>query len=324
MVDLSHLLLYWGSPLEFLAVLVLALLLDQLYPFHRGILFRIHPVHTSYMLALRLHRPHSSRAWGLVVVFIVMGSHMLAYACLLVASGIVWEPLHILAGAWVLKVSIGNRLLVDTVSRVGSLLERGEIGEARALVQGIVRRDTSRLEKDHVSSAAIESLAESLVDGVASPLFYYALLGPLGALFQRIANTLDGALGFKTPEFREEGWSPARLDTLLNYLPARLVAVLAVLLCNNPKRGRLLECTVENAGLTESVNAGYPMSAFACCLRVSLEKTGAYHLGKGPLPSVLDVSRAVLLYKRVLVTLLLAFVLVGVMVRTSISWEWWG
>ena len=310
----------WGDPLGFLLVLVLALALDWAYPFHRGLLLRIHPVHTCYHLALALHRPFSDRAWGLLVFLAVVGVHMAAYALLLLLALMAGYPFFLLASAWVLKVSIGNRLLADTVRGVGEALAKSDIDEARRRVSGLVRRRVEELGEGHVASAAVESLGESLVDGLVSPLLYYAFLGPLGALLQRLVNTMDGALGFREPEYREEGWASARADTLMNFVPARLTGILAGLVCRRggDRRGfrAFLRCLEGNRVRAPSINAGYPMAAFACCLGVVLEKRGSYTIaGGGSLPGALDVGRALDLYW-VLVALSVALVgLVGVVLR---------
>ncbi|WP_338248707.1 CobD/CbiB family cobalamin biosynthesis protein [Pyrodictium abyssi] len=224
-----------------------------------------------------------------------MDVHLAAYAALLYAAWRLGPLAWLLAAAWVLKVSFSLRLLLETVWRAAGCMERGDTVCARVLVQGLVRRDVHRLGPGHVASAAVESLAESLVDGYTSPLLYTALLGPLGALLQRLANTLDGALGFKTPDYLEAGWASAWADTLLNYIPARATAALTALAA--PIAGgspaRALRVWRRYGGATESRNAGHPMSAVAGALGVRLEKPGSYVLGEGPLPGPGDMKRGV-------------------------------
>lgn len=277
------------------AALLLAHLLDLAYPFHRGVLLAVHPVHTSFVLAKRLSPPGSTRLRGAVAWVAVVGVHFAAYVALLYAAWRLGPLAWLLAAAWVLKVSFSLRLLLETVWLAAGCMERGDMVCARVLVQGLVRRDVYKLSSGHVASAAVESLAESLVDGYTSPLFYTALLGPLGALLQRLANTLDGALGFKTPDYLETGWASAWVDTLLNYLPARATAVLialaALLAGGSPVRA--LRAWRRYAGATESRNAGHPMSAMAGALGVRLEKPGSYVLGEGPLPGPGDMKRGV-------------------------------
>jgi len=159
-----------------------------------------------------------------------------------------------------------------------------------------VRRRVDELGEGHVASAAIESLYESLVDGFTSPLLYYVFLGPLGALLQRIANTLDSALGYKDPGYREVGWFSAKADTIINYLPARLTALLEIMTCPLIKGSirRALEIYLRDRGATESLNAGHPMAAASGCLGVRLEKINSYTIGEEYcLPDWRDIRRGV-------------------------------
>jgi len=274
--------LYPRDPFLLLSALLLAVLLDVAYPYHRGILLKAHPVHTSYIMALKLGKPRSSKLRGIAVWFAVVSVHLSAYAAVLYAAWRISAFLWILASAWIMKESFSLKLLLDVVSNAARCAELGEWECARGWVQQIVRRDVHKLDEEKVLSAALESLAESLVDGYTSPLLYIALLGPVGGLLQRIANTLDGALGFKTAEYRDVGWFSAKADTALNFIPARLTALLFILL--SPIAGGSMRFAFSiwrrfrNA--TESMNAGQPMSAMAGALRVRLEKPGSYVLGE--------------------------------------------
>ncbi|WP_083494493.1 CobD/CbiB family cobalamin biosynthesis protein [Pyrodictium occultum] len=239
--------------------------------------------------------PGSGRLRGAAAWAAVVGSHLAGYALLLYAAWRLSPLAWLLAASWVLKTSFSLRLLLETVWRAAALMEKGCVDQARSLVQGLVRRDVYRLGPGHVASAAVESLAESLVDGYTSPLFYTLLLGPLGGLLQRLANTLDGALGFKTPEYLEAGWASAWVDTLLNYVPARVTAVLIALA--SPAAGGSVAAALRvwsrYASSTESRNAGHPMSAMAGALGVRLEKPSNYALGEAQLPGPREMRRAV-------------------------------
>ena len=274
--------LYPRSFTEFLLVLVLAHVGDVVYPFHGGLSLAAHPVHTSYVMAVKLGKRYSSRLRGVLTWLSVVLLHLTAYGLTLYLASRVHRVVWVLTSAYILKVSAPLRLLVDTVERCADCLASGDLNCARFWAQQVVRRNVYELDEEHVASAAVESLAESLVDGYTSPLLYYALLGPLGALLQRLANTLDGALGFRYGGYEDVGWFSAKVDTVLNYLPARLTAVLLVLLA--PLAGGSLlhayRTWVAFWGSTESVNAGHPMSAMAGVLGVRLEKVGYYSLGE--------------------------------------------
>jgi len=278
------------------AAIAIAIALDVAYPEHRGIALRIHPVHTAFVLARRLFKPYASRIRGVGIWFACVGSHMVLYAGALYLASL--DPTRIawiLAAAYVVKVSASIRLLIDIERRALHALERGDLEEAKRWVQLVVRRDVRVLDEPHVVSAAIETLAESLVDGFTSPLLYAALLGPLGALFQRLVNTMDGALGFRDPEFRDVGWFSARADTVVNFVPARLTAALIALIGGlySHRARQALRTWLRWCRATESVNAGHPMAAMAGVLGVRLEKPGHYSLGEGPLPRPEHLRRAI-------------------------------
>lgn len=286
----------YPGPLEVVSALLLATALDIVYPYHSGVMLKIHPVHTSYFMALRLFRPYSSRLRGALIWLAVMASHLAIYSALLYFAYRLSPVAWVIVAAYITKASMSARLLLEEVSSAGRGLLEGDLNAARRAAQGLVRRDLSKEDPGHVASAAIESLAESLNDGLVSPLFWYALLGPLGALAQRLVNTMDGALGFKDPEHIRAGWLSAWADTIVNYIPARVTAALIVI-ASAPHRssGRALRAWLRCGRLTESRNAGRPMSAMAGSLGVMLEKRGSYTLcGKfGRLPEGRDVAEAV-------------------------------
>ena len=287
----------YPGPEYVLAATAFAFLLDAAYPFHRGIMLTIHPVHTSFVMANRLYRPRGSAARGVAIWVAVMAVHLSAYCLVLYLAWLAGPLAWVIAAGYVIKTSASLRLLVDTVDGVGRALRSGRLGDARELAQGLVRRDLSREDAGHIASAAVESLAESLVDGFASPLLWLSALGPLGALAQRIANTLDGALGYRDPDHVRVGFASAVADTVMNYVPARLTALLIAV--SSPLGGgsirRSIKSWAECAGLTESRNAGHPMSAIAGALGVVLEKRGSYALcpNFGRLPDARDVEAAV-------------------------------
>jgi len=280
--------------------LVIALSLDYAYPRHEGLALAIHPVHTAFIMARRISPPYSGVARGVLAWLLVMVSHLTPAAILLYASWrLLGPPGWVLVAALIYKHSIAVRLLDIHASRTARALEVGDLAAARSEAQNLVRRPTSSLGEGHVASAVIESLAESLVDSIASPLLYASILGPLGALVQRVANTLDGALGFKTPEYIRAGKASAYADTALNYLPARLtalaIALTAPLIGGSPVRTLRVVRIWRSA--TESRNAGYPLSAAAGALGVCLEKPGHYRINPEapcPAPGIIRGARILL------------------------------
>jgi len=226
---------------------------------------------------------------------------------LLAAQLPIWA--EILLNALVLKLVISLRGLNRAARDVQFALQAKNLPEARRLLAWhLVSRDTTQLDRSKVCAAAIESLAENASDGVVAPLFFYALGGLPLALAYRFANTADSMLGYHDSEHEWLGKAPARLDDLLNLIPARLTGLFIILAAflsgmNGLQAWRILW---RDSGLTASPNAGIPMSAMAGALGVELEKVDHYMLGKGlRAPESADLLRARrLLYFTILVAAL--------------------
>ncbi|HYB85007.1 MAG TPA: cobalamin biosynthesis protein [archaeon] len=227
-------------------------------------------------------RPSMQKAWGVVLVVGVVAVFALAaYVLLQVVYGLFTEPLQILITAVLLKCTFSIRRMREYALDLASAVRRNDYAEARSILRHIVRRDPATLTDTQVISAGVETVAEGMGDGIASPLFYYALFGVPGAFAYRAINTLDSMVGYKDPEFLNLGWFSAKLDSLANWLPARLASILMLLagrlLGESASRGwRIL---LRDRNRTESWNAGWLMSAMAGLLGVRLEKPGFYTLG---------------------------------------------
>ena len=219
------------------------------------------------------------------------------------------QPLAWLVEAIVLKLTIGLRGLARAAKQVRQALEADDLPQARQLVSfHLVSRDTSRLGTLEVAAAAVESVAENASDGMVAPLFYYALGGLPAALAYRFINTADSMLGYHEPELEWLGKVPARLDDVVNFIPARLTALLMVMATIFVGGQTRLSWQVwrREAQFTESPNAGHPMSSMAGALGVELEKFGYYRLGAGhPFPDASDIAKAVrLLYGTAILSVL--------------------
>jgi adenosylcobinamide-phosphate synthase len=207
--------------------------------------------------------------------------------------------LGVLIEAVVLKMTFSVRGLAEAGAAVEACLRAGQLAEARRLLSWhLVSRDTSTLTEPLVAAAAIESVAENTNDSVVAPWLFYLLAGLPAALAYRYANTADAMLGYRDAQREWLGKVPARLDDGLNWLPARLTAVL-VLLTGWVVGGRSVGAVRvwwRDAGQTASPNAGHPMAAAAGVLAVALPKPGHYWLGAGQrLPEVADLRRAIML-----------------------------
>ena len=154
---------------------------------------------------------------------------------------------------------LAGTTLIREVRAVFLALDRS-LEEGRQQVARIVGRDTSELSAQEVRTAALETLAENLSDGVIAPLFWFAILGTPGMLAYKMVNTLDSMIGYKTERYKDFGCWAAHIDDIANYIPARLTALLMVL--GNGHLG-LLRFVWKNGRNHASPNSGYPEAALA-------------------------------------------------------------
>ena len=154
---------------------------------------------------------------------------------------------------------LAGTTLIREVREVFLALDRS-LEEGRKQVARIVGRDTSELSAQEVRTAALETLAENLSDGVIAPLFWFALLGTPGMLAYKMVNTLDSMIGYKTERYKDFGSWAAHIDDIANYIPARLTALLMVIAVGKPQ---LTGFVLRNGRNHASPNSGYPEAALA-------------------------------------------------------------
>jgi len=240
--------------------------------------------------------PRALRLRGALLVLAVAGiAALTGWMVTLVSAraGLVGGLLEALALASILALR-GLALAARSVARD---LARGALGAAREAVgRDLVSRPTAALDERLVASAAIESVAENLTDSVVAPLLFYVFLGLPAAAFYRAVNTADAMIGYREGDLEHFGKAAARLDDLLNLLPARLAALSlagGAALAGADARGALSVMWRQH-GRTASPNAGWTMAAMAGALGVTLEKPGHYRLGLGRAPRGDDIRRAVI------------------------------
>ncbi|HEY7227986.1 MAG TPA: cobalamin biosynthesis protein [Nitrososphaeraceae archaeon] len=224
----------------------------------------------------------------------------------------------------VLKLTMAILTLERHVRAVTYALDEENLIDARKKLSYIVGRRTEALDREHIISATIESIGESLVDGMCSPLFYYSLFGPPGAIAYRIINTLDSMIGYTDKYHYEIGWIAAKLDTISNYLPARLCGVLLVVsskIVGADWKNSILVMRMDHNN-TPSRNGGYPMSALAGALRVRLEKVGFYGLGINIEPLSIEKCSNALTMVKLSVILFFVFVSIPMVLLLSLM-GWW-
>jgi len=284
------------------AVLVLAVALDQFVAEPPN---RWHPVAwIGSLLGWGQVRLEYGSARGLLVRGTIL---------VLTVAGLAW------AGAWMfslgarslgwpgvilealaLKLLISLRGLINACHVVREALRTADLAQARSLLgYHLVSRPTASLDADQVVSATIESAAENLTDSFIAPLCFYVAFGLGGACAYRAINTADAMLGYRGGSLEYFGKVAARLDDLLNLVPAR-IAALALVVASGvaERRGRdAWSMMLRDHGRTASPNAGWTMATMAGALGVVLEKVGAYRLGRGTLPRTDHVDRSLRLVR---------------------------
>ncbi len=176
------------------------------------------------------------------------------------------------AEAILAAVLLAQRSLVEHVQKVADGL-RYSLSEGKSAVAMIVGRDTGQMDAPAVARSAIESAAENLSDGVTAPLFWFALAGLPGILAYKAINTADSMIGYRTPRHAQFGWAAARLDDVLNWVPARLTAVLILVAHGGTVHWKTV---TSEAPLHRSPNAGWPESAMARIHGIALSGPRAY------------------------------------------------
>lgn len=177
---------------------------------------------------------------------------------------------------------LAQKSLIEHVRAVANAL-RYSVGEGRGSVAMIVGRDTREMTEAEVARAAIESAAENFSDGFVAPLFWFVLLGLPGLVVYKLVNTADSMIGHRTPRYAAFGWAAARFDDVLNFIPARLSALLiAAAALSTPA----LRIAIRDAGTHRSPNAGWPEGAMAGALGIALSGPRSYNGQHQDLPWV--------------------------------------
>jgi len=281
----------------------------------------IHPVVwmgkvASFLEKGGISQPHVAQLlYGLGMVLVTTGFFVApAYFILLYLKSLNFAA-YVIVGAVLLKATFSSRELRRAALRVKRLLLEDKLDEARFELRSLVSRDTRGLPKPLLVSATVESVAESTNDSFIAPLFYFLLLGVPGAIAYRVVNTLDAMVGYHE-KYEYLGKFASRLDDILNFVPARLTALLLVLATFLSRRDGQTSWQVAlgEHTKTESPNAGWPIAAVAGALNVQLEKAGHYQLGKTstpPVPETINTSLE-LMQIAMLVWVLICFMIGGI------------
>ena len=277
-------------------VLAIAMVLDALLGEPRWLWDRApHPAvlmgRVVGWLDARLNGGAARRAKGIAAMAAMAGGAMLLGWVL----GLAGWPVEVLVAA----VLLAQRSLVDHVRAVADAL-RLSLGEGKRAVAMIVGRDTADMQETDVARAAIESAAENLSDGVIAPAFWFLVAGLPGLLLYKITNTADSMIGYRTPRHEAFGWAAARLDDVLNVIPARLTTALiagthgglAGGLAGGLSGARAQwRAIAADARKHRSPNAGWPEAAMARALGIALSGPRTYHGILTDFPYVNDSGR---------------------------------
>ena len=214
---------------------------------------------------------------GLIIVLLVAaGSALAVYLGL--AAAYRFNP----AAGFVLELYIYYAVpaggdLRNHLLAVLAALRGGNVAEGRSKVALLVSRDTQALDSGDLSRAALESLFENSSDGLVAPLFFAALFGPAAAVFYKAVSTLDSMIGYKNKSYAALGFTAAKLDDLLNYLPARLTALLILLAgWRKGKSSAAWQVLIADRYKHESPNSAWPEAAAAGVLNVRLGGDAVY------------------------------------------------
>jgi adenosylcobinamide-phosphate synthase len=282
------------------AMVLAAVSLDRLLGEPR----RFHPLAGFGSLAKRvealLYGAAARRLRGIVAVVLLL----IPFAAL--AAWLQRQPLFgSLFVILVLYFAIAPRSLGEHAGRVAEAFAVGDLPAARQAVGMLVSRDTGQLDEEGVARATVESVLENGNDAIFGALFWFVVAGAPGALLYRLSNTLDAMWGYRNERYNEFGWAAARLDDMLNFVPARLTAASYALLGHTRSA---LSCWRQQAPTWDSPNAGPVMAAGAGALQVRLGGAAIYHgvleqrpaLGCGSTAGVADIARAVQLVRHTL------------------------
>ncbi len=270
--------------------------------------------------------PQTRKLCGmLTVVLLVSGSFIAAWGLqYLIVNTIDESLLQLAVMAIVAWPFLAARSLYQHVDRVNQPLAKGDITDARLALSHIVGRETKDLDQAAITRGALESLAENFSDAVIAPLFWGLIFGLPGLVGYKMINTLDSMVGYKNDRYQDFGWAAARLDDLANFIPARISALILLLVA--PRHFAKIRHLPQQARHHASPNAGWPEAAMALVLNVRLAGPRTYgqriqqdpwinHSGHDP--DVSDLKKGLRLYRFSIALLLV--LLTGLMLVDALN-----
>jgi len=263
------------------AAMIVALALDVLVGWPNRLYARIgHPVTWLGALIDALDARFNREGWRARTRRLTGIGVTIGLTVLIIGFGAALQALAPEGGATLLLVGVlawplvAARSMHDHVVDVARPLAAGDIAGARQTVAMIVGRDPNQLDAASIRRAALESLAENTSDGIVAPLFYGVIFGLPGIMAYKAINTLDSMIGHRNKRYSDFGWAAARLDDLVNLIPARLTGLTFALISRRPATA--LNIMWREAANHRSPNAGWPEAAMAGALGVRLSGPRMY------------------------------------------------
>ncbi len=285
------------------------------------------------------HIPHPIKAFGKVISFLepkinkgrlrTMKGTLMTIGllfCVAIVFFLIWRIIVITpylyypAASILVFFGLANRNLIDEVRKVNQCLDQN-LQEGRKQLSTIVGRDTTNLSANQIRIASLETLSENLSDGVIAPLFYFALGGIPFLFVYKMVNTLDSMIGYRNERYLKFGMFAAHTDDVFNYIPARITAILMVLISFS---GRGLRYLVRFGPQHTSVNSGYPEAALAGILDCRFGGPNVYHgllvnkpyIGEHDREIVpADIHKACMLNMKVSILMVLLILIVYLLIR---------
>jgi adenosylcobinamide-phosphate synthase len=272
-------------------ILLIGVLVDVLIGDPRHL---YHPVQAIAALARRVEHgtrtllPHHLLPAGILYTAAVLLTVLLLLSTLFVLLLYLHHVLALLFGLYLTATMLAYGSLTRELRAVATALASDDTDRARAQAQGLVSRDLTNADRGELIAAALESGTENASDGIAAPLFFYALGGPICMVLYKTVNTLDSLVGYRSDAYRAFGWASARLDDVANYLPARLTGMVFLLTSfiyrDDARAARLAWQRDAHAG--PSPNGGIPIVTFAGARDITLGNRSGDEHGASAVPAV--------------------------------------
>jgi adenosylcobinamide-phosphate synthase len=270
-----------------LAIIIDAIIGDPPPPPWKSLYYKLHPtvwmgnVTTKLKPIFKNEKPKIEKINGVLLAVVLITIFTIpTYVGLKLIVTYIHIIVYILVAALILKLTICIKLETDWCKAAATAIKSEDLNEARRYAH-FSRRDNKNLTGSLIVSSVIESVTENLTDFRLSPIIFYGFFGVPGAVAFRVINSLDGMVGFRDSENINIGWFSAKLDTIVNYIPSRLTAIMivvsAAILGEDYKNSWKIARRDQNK--VPSTNHGWQMAAIAGALNVQLEKPGNYIIG---------------------------------------------